>query len=44
MKMLAVVLTAVIAVVLIQSYRHDCHWRGLDRWSQWGSCILDIRG
>jgi len=44
MKMLAVVLTALIAFVLFQSFRHDCHWRGQNLWAQWTSCILDIPG
>jgi|GEM_PF-6007361 len=44
MKTVAVVLTAMMAVVLFQSYQHDCHWRGVDRLAQWASCILDVRG
>ena len=42
MKMLSVTLVAVVAVVLIQTVLHDCHWRGTERLEQWVGCVLAL--
>ena len=44
MKMLVAPVIAVVAVLLVQTYWHDCHWLGAYQWKQWATCLLAVQG
>ncbi|MEM7399600.1 MAG: hypothetical protein AAGF48_01460 [Pseudomonadota bacterium] len=43
MKSFSAALVAAALVIAVQSYVHDCRWRGTDRLEVWASCLMGIR-
>ncbi len=43
MKSFSAVLVAAAVIIAVQSYVHDCRWRGPDRWEPWVSCLMGFR-
>jgi hypothetical protein len=35
-----VILLMLFLAAVVQSYRNDCSWRGLDKVPQYGACLL----